>query len=130
MAPLLQLLTHGVTLPQPGIKHANLQDDARRSQIGSGLPRRVSASAHAWGQVLTFEGKSCSLSRAFTIISCSEFHDEAHGAFMTLPPYTRSREGETPPLGGVVRTPSGRAFKLGNALRREILCLKTEPNPY
>jgi hypothetical protein len=24
-------------------------------------------------------------------------HDEAHNAFMTLPPYTRIREGEAPP---------------------------------
>jgi len=36
----------------------------------------------------------------------------AHGAFMTLPPYIRIREGETRQLGGVVRTPAGRAFKL------------------
>jgi hypothetical protein len=25
-------------------------------------------------------------------------HDDAHGAFMTLPPYTRSREGEVQPV--------------------------------
>ena len=34
------------------------------------------------------------------LISCSGFqataHDDAHGAFMTLPPYTRSRAGEAP----------------------------------
>src|SRR5258707_5096321 len=29
----------------------------------------------------------------------SAFHDEAHGAFMTLPPYTRTREGETRQTG-------------------------------
>ena len=32
----------------------------------------------------------------------SAFHDDAHGAFMTLPPYTRIREGETRQLEGVV----------------------------
>ncbi len=40
---------------------------------------------------------------AFLLISCSEFgataHDDAHHAFMTLPPYTRTREGETRQLG-------------------------------
>jgi hypothetical protein len=40
---------------------------------------------------------------AFLLISCSEFgataHDDAHNAFMTLPPYTRTREGEAPQLG-------------------------------
>jgi hypothetical protein len=37
---------------------------------------------------------------AFLLISCSEFqdtaHDDAHDAFMTLPPNTRFREGEVP----------------------------------
>jgi len=32
----------------------------------SGLPRHIRTSAHDWGQVLTFQGKSCSLSKAFT----------------------------------------------------------------
>jgi hypothetical protein len=58
----------------------------------------------------------CFLPGAFLLLSCSAFqvtaHDDAHGAFMTLPPYTRTREGETRQLGGVVRTPSGQAFKL------------------
>jgi hypothetical protein len=31
---------------------------------------------------------------AFWLMCGSEFHDAAHGAFMTLPPYTRTREGE------------------------------------
>jgi hypothetical protein len=54
---------------------------------------------------------------AFWLLSCSAFHDAAHGAFMRLPPYTsRIREGEAPQLGGVVPTPCGRAFKVGNAL--------------
>src|SRR6266849_5310560 len=35
-------------------------------QMWSGLPRQIRTSAHDWGQVLTFQGKSCSLSRAFT----------------------------------------------------------------
>ncbi len=34
---------------------------------------------------------------AFLLICGSAFHDEAHGAFMALPPYTRTREGEAPP---------------------------------
>jgi hypothetical protein len=49
---------------------------------------------------------------AFWHICGSAFHDDAHGAFMTLPPYTRPREGETRQLGEVVRPPSGRAFQL------------------
>ena len=48
---------------------------------------------------------------AFWLICGSAFHDDAHGAFMALPPYTRTREGETRQMGGVVRTPSGRAFQ-------------------
>ena len=28
-----------------------------------------------------------------------DIHGAAHGAFMTLPTYTRTREGEVPPLG-------------------------------
>src|SRR5260221_8315259 len=39
---------------------------------------------------------------AFWLISWSEFqaigHDDAHNAFMTLPLYTRTREGEAPQL--------------------------------
>jgi hypothetical protein len=31
---------------------------------------------------------------AFWLIGGSEFHNETHDAFMTLPPYTRIREGE------------------------------------
>ncbi len=34
--------------------------------MGSGLPRHVHAGAHDWGQVLTFQGKSCSLFGSFT----------------------------------------------------------------
>jgi hypothetical protein len=29
--------------------------------MGSGLPRHVHAGTHDWGQVLTFQGKSCPL---------------------------------------------------------------------
>src|SRR5579859_6084766 len=40
---------------------------------------------------------------AFWLLSSSAFgatlHDDAHGAFMTLPPYTRTREGEVRQLG-------------------------------
>ena len=40
---------------------------------------------------------------AFLLIRGSAFgataHDDAHGAFMTLPAYTRSREGEAPQPG-------------------------------
>jgi hypothetical protein len=36
---------------------------------------------------------------AFWLIGGSAFHDEAHDAFMTLPPYTRIREGEVHQLG-------------------------------
>ncbi len=34
---------------------------------------------------------------AFWLICRSGFHDDAHDAFMTLPPYTRTREGKAPP---------------------------------
>jgi len=34
--------------------------------MGSGLLRHVRALAHDWGQVLMFEGKSCSHFRSFT----------------------------------------------------------------
>jgi hypothetical protein len=60
-----------------------------------------------WDKVLDINLKGL-----FFLIYGSAFHDDAHDAFMTLPPYTRTREGETRQLGGVVRTPSGRAFKL------------------
>jgi hypothetical protein len=33
----------------------------------------------------------------------SAFHDDVLDAFMTLPPYTRIREGETRQMGGVVQ---------------------------
>jgi hypothetical protein len=43
------------------------------------------------------------LSRAFWLICGSEFqaiaHDDAHHVFMTLPPYTSTREGEARQLG-------------------------------
>src|SRR5712692_10819762 len=44
----------------------NLQLPEKVFQIGSGLPRHVHAGAHDWGQVLTFQGKSCSLFGSFT----------------------------------------------------------------
>ena len=47
----------------------------------------------------------------------SACHDDAHGAFMTVPPYTRTREGETRQLGGVVR---------GGPLRYEMFSKRTE----
>jgi hypothetical protein len=34
--------------------------------MGSGLSRYVNSSAHDWGQVLMFEGKSCSLFGSIT----------------------------------------------------------------
>jgi hypothetical protein len=49
-------------------KDANLQGVDGRSQMGSGLPRHVPASAHDWGQVLTFQGKSGSVFTSFTTI--------------------------------------------------------------
>ncbi len=54
--------------------------------------------------------------------SCSAFqvtaHDDAHGAFMTLPPYTSTREGEAPQLGSDP-TPC----RLG-------LCVRKYPQPW
>jgi hypothetical protein len=34
--------------------------------MGSGLPRKRSTGAHDWGQVLTFEGQTCSHCGTFT----------------------------------------------------------------
>jgi len=45
---------------------ANLQNGDGRSQMWSGFPRRLYASAQDWGQVLLIGGKSCSHGRAFT----------------------------------------------------------------
>ena len=51
---------------------------------------------------------------AFLLISCSAFgataHDEAHDAFMALPPYTRTSEGEARQLGSGPK-PAGWAFE-------------------
>jgi len=48
---------------------------------------------------------------AFWLLSCSAFgataHDDAHGAFMTLPPYSRTREGEVHQLGEWSERPPG-----------------------
>jgi len=44
---------------------------------------------------------------AFWLICGSAFHDDAHGAFMTLPPYTRTREGETRQLEEWSELPPG-----------------------
>src|SRR5258706_10535968 len=38
-------------------------------------------------------------SRAFWLMCGSAFHDDAHNVFMTLPPYTGTRDGEVPQLG-------------------------------
>jgi hypothetical protein len=49
----------------------------------------------------------------FPLISSAMAHDEAHDAFMALPPYTRTREGEVRQL---------RSGPLpGGALREEML---------
>src|SRR6266487_173569 len=61
-------------------KDVNLQGIDGRSQMGSGLPRHVHASAHDWRQVLTFEGQSCSHFASFTstklneAVSCLHMH--------------------------------------------------------
>ncbi len=34
-------------------------------------------------------------------------HDDAHNAFMTFPPYTRTREGEAPQLSMARNLPAG-----------------------
>jgi hypothetical protein len=45
-----------------------LQHSTPTPEMWSGLPRYIPTSAHDWGQMLTFEGKICSLSRAFTTV--------------------------------------------------------------
>src|SRR5712692_7232928 len=42
------------------MKNAMYNFQMKYFRWGSGLPRRVHAGAHDWGQVLTFQGKSCS----------------------------------------------------------------------
>ncbi len=44
----------------------NLQRPSTTSRFGSRYLRRLNISAHDWGQLLMFQGKSCSLRRAFT----------------------------------------------------------------
>jgi hypothetical protein len=100
-----------------GMSHGMRNELTQRSRTG------VRASFMA----LTFARGSRAVAHAtaFDAIHCA-----VHGTFMTLPPYNRSREGEMQELGGVVRTPSGRAFQSGNALRKERQCLMTEPHLY
>ena len=56
-------------------------------------------------------------------------HDDAHCAFMTLPPYTRTREGEVPHVAPrfIVGAPNPGwwAFELGNALTEHLRLLET-----
>ena len=44
----------------------NLHPSQEVYQMESAFPRNISTSAHDWGQVLMFEGESCSHFRAFT----------------------------------------------------------------
>jgi hypothetical protein len=44
---------------------------------------------------------------AFLLFCGSAFHDAAYGAFMTLPPYTCTREGQTRQLGEWSKLPPG-----------------------
>src|SRR6266511_1906045 len=44
----------------------NLQNVDGRSLMQSTFPRHVHADAHDWRQLLMFQGKTCSLRRAFT----------------------------------------------------------------
>ncbi len=46
----------------------HLQGIDGRGQMGSALPRHARALAHDWGQMLMFEGKTCSLFRSFTMV--------------------------------------------------------------
>ncbi|HEY6409628.1 MAG TPA: hypothetical protein VIY29_19385, partial [Ktedonobacteraceae bacterium] len=49
-------------------KNANLQDiDGSRARCGAGCPDIFTEVAHDWRQVLTFQGKSCSVFTSFTI---------------------------------------------------------------
>ena len=50
-------------------KERNLHSLGEEDQMESGLPRYVCTSAHIGGQVLTLEGQTCSLRRAFTTFS-------------------------------------------------------------
>jgi len=122
--PLLALLS-GSTTSQPDYSLPNLvlravyvgehfltakRGESQRSARGGWLPSlKIRSGCHHWwprppaarsefglGGVLPGLG-------AFLLFSCSAFeatiHDEAHDAFMTLPPYTtRGREGEVPQL--------------------------------
>ncbi len=63
----------------------------------------------------------CSLLSAYLLLSGSGFqataHNDAHNAFMTIPPYTRSREARR--LSRAVATnPAGWAFELGSAMSK------------
>ena len=43
------------------------------------------------------------MGRRFLVCQYDTLHDDAHGAFMTLPAYTRMREGKVRQLGLCVR---------------------------
>src|SRR5205807_256388 len=62
--PLSQITTGECSVGCPMTVY--LQHSTPTPEMWSGLPRYIPASAHDWGQMLTFEGKICSLSRAFT----------------------------------------------------------------
>ncbi len=52
----------------PGDDECNLQVLEKVYLMGSGFSRKICTSAHIGGQVLTWEGQTCSLGRAFTTL--------------------------------------------------------------
>jgi hypothetical protein len=55
------------------IAGANLERSDGRNPMRSGWPRHLHASAHDSRHVLTFQGKSCSLFRSYTLLVKDEF---------------------------------------------------------
>jgi len=61
-----------------------LQHSLLTPQMWSGLPKYMRTSAHDSWQVLTFEGKTCSLGRSFTTRASPIFGSAISSTFLPL----------------------------------------------
>ncbi len=75
-----------------------------RERAGDTRCRRQRSNGHGW-----WLSPNSAIVHPIQIIKIDEgtTHDDAHNAFMTLPFYTRTREGEEPQLGMARNLPTG-----------------------